>query len=124
MAKVIKIDYSKCVGCRTCEMVCSLKHEADVNPFRSRIKVVKWEEEGRAVPMNCRQCEAAPCEAICPVKAISRDEVMGREFLRRRDAVNHSPLTEHIGQLPCTVEVSGNGKSAIQCVGVSLSQSR
>ena len=27
MAKVIKIDYEKCVGCGTCKMVCSAKQE-------------------------------------------------------------------------------------------------
>lgn len=81
MSKVIAVDYEKCVGCRTCEMVCSLKHEMELNPFRSRIKIVKWEGEGRAIPMNCRQCESAPCEAVCPVKAISRDELLGREVV-------------------------------------------
>jgi len=81
MAKELMIDYEKCVGCRTCEMVCSLKHEGEINPFQSRTQIVKWEAEGRAIPMNCRQCEEAPCEAICPVKAISRDELLGREVV-------------------------------------------
>jgi len=78
MAKVLMIDYEKCTGCRLCEMVCSVKHEGVSNPARSRIKIVKWEWEGRYVPMGCQQCESAPCMAVCPVKAISRDEEMGR----------------------------------------------
>jgi len=78
MAKVLMIDYEKCTGCRLCELVCSVKHEGVSNPTRSRIKIVKWEMEGRYVPMSCQQCESAPCMAVCPVKAISRDGGMGR----------------------------------------------
>ena len=78
MAKVLVIDYEKCTGCRLCEQVCSVKHEGVSNPARSRIKIVKWEQEGRYVPMGCQQCESAPCQAVCPVKAISRDEPLNR----------------------------------------------
>ncbi len=78
MAKVLYIDYQKCTGCRTCEMVCSAKHDGVLNPMRSRIKVMKWEAEGLYVPMSCQQCQDAPCMNVCPVKAISRDEDMAR----------------------------------------------
>ncbi|MFC1867485.1 4Fe-4S dicluster domain-containing protein [Thermodesulfobacteriota bacterium] len=78
MAKVLYIDYQKCTGCRTCEMVCSVKHDGVTNPMRSRIKVMKWEAEGLYVPMSCQQCQDAPCMNVCPVKAIYREEDMGR----------------------------------------------
>jgi len=39
--------------------------------------VVKWEEEGLYVPIVCQQCESAPCQIICPVKAVSRDDHQG-----------------------------------------------
>ena len=78
MAKVLKIDYQKCTGCRLCELVCSVVHDGVSNPARSRIKVMKWESEGLYIPMSCQQCEDAPCMIACPVKAISRDEAMNR----------------------------------------------
>lgn len=78
MAKVLYIDYQKCTGCRTCEMVCSAKHEGVLNPEKSRIKIMKWEAEGLYVPMSCQQCQDAPCMNVCPVKAISQDEELGR----------------------------------------------
>jgi len=81
MAKVLVIDYEKCTGCRLCEQVCSVKHEGVSNPARSRIKIVKWEQEGRYVPIGCQQCESAPCMAVCPVKAISRDETLNRVMI-------------------------------------------
>jgi len=78
VGKVLVLDYEKCTGCRECEMVCSIQHEGVSNPARSRIKVVKMEWEGRYIPVACQQCESAPCMAICPVKAISRDEILNR----------------------------------------------
>jgi len=73
VSKVLIIDYEKCTGCRECEMVCAIQHEGVSNPARSRIKVIKKEWEGIYIPVTCQQCESAPCMAICPVKAISRD---------------------------------------------------
>ena len=78
MAKALYIDYEKCTGCRLCELVCAVKHYGISNPARARIKVMKWEQEGIYVPMSCQQCQDAPCQNICPAKAISRDEEMSR----------------------------------------------
>ena len=78
MAKALYIDYQKCTGCRTCELVCAVQHDGCSNPARSRIKVVKWEAQGLYIPMSCQQCQDAPCLNICPVKAISKDDELGR----------------------------------------------
>lgn len=77
MYKVLIVNSEKCTGCRLCEQVCSVSHEGVSNPIKSRIQVVKWEEEGRYIPMTCQQCEDAPCKNICPVGAISRDKDLG-----------------------------------------------
>ncbi len=77
MAKVLTIDYEKCTGCRLCEQVCSVRHEGVINPARSRIKVVKWENEGLYIPMVCQQCESAPCIAACPMNARYTNEQLG-----------------------------------------------
>ena len=81
MAKALVIDYEKCVGCGTCKMVCSAKQEDVVSPSLSRIQPVKWPLKVEVVPMVCVQCESAQCHAICPVKAISRDEQLCREMI-------------------------------------------
>jgi Fe-S-cluster-containing hydrogenase component 2 len=78
MAKALYIDYQKCTGCRLCELVCAVSHDGISNPVRSRIRVMKWEEEGTYIPMACQQCQDAPCQNVCPVKAISTDEKLGR----------------------------------------------
>jgi len=74
MDKVLMINFEKCTGCRQCELVCSVSHEGVSNPSRSRINIVKWENEGLYIPVSCQQCEDAPCMAICPVKAIHHDK--------------------------------------------------
>lgn len=77
MQKIILVDPTKCTGCRTCEMICSVKHLGVSNPSRARIHIVKWEQECFEIPMLCQQCEDAPCAAVCPVRAITRDEELG-----------------------------------------------
>ncbi len=82
MNKYLAVNAEKCTGCRLCELVCSVMHEGVSNPAKSRIQVVKWEEEGRYIPVICQQCEDAPCQNVCPVRAISRDKDVG--FLKVR----------------------------------------
>ncbi len=77
MQKVLVVDAAKCTGCRICEQVCSVKHEGTVNPYRARIRVLKWELEGQVLPMVCRQCDDPPCLKICPMGAISKHEPTG-----------------------------------------------
>jgi len=77
MQKVILVDQDKCTGCRLCEMICSVKHEGVSNPTRSRISIIKWFMEGYHMPMICQQCMDAPCVAVCPKDALSRDEELG-----------------------------------------------
>ncbi|MCX7702682.1 MAG: 4Fe-4S dicluster domain-containing protein [Planctomycetota bacterium] len=74
---MILVDIGRCTGCRLCEMVCSVKNEGVTNPTKARIQVVKWDTEGTAIPVVCQQCEDAPCAAVCPVSAISRDSATG-----------------------------------------------
>ncbi|MBI4296890.1 MAG: 4Fe-4S dicluster domain-containing protein [Chloroflexi bacterium] len=77
MQKTILVDAQKCTGCRTCELVCSVKNEGMANPSRARLTVVKFEDILLEIPMLCQQCSTAPCMAICPAKAISRDDASG-----------------------------------------------
>lgn len=66
-------DYSKCSGCRRCEIACSLKHEGKIWPEASRIRVFML-LPGVEVPHLCVQCPDYPCVAACPVNALSINE--------------------------------------------------
>jgi benzoyl-CoA reductase subunit BamC len=60
----IKIDHTKCTGCKLCEVVCSLQHTDAINPWRSRIRVFMGED-------FCLPVIAGPyTEAACNSKGI------------------------------------------------------
>jgi len=88
--KKIRIDFSKCTGCRFCEAACSLNHYQDTNPQHSRIRVMS--EGGRhypviAGPNTQARCNSRGlvliagqpvetcliCRASCPEKPVFRD---------------------------------------------------
>ena len=59
MEMVLDVDIEKCVGCRICEVACSLKNTGTVNPTRSRIRIIRYEKQGEFhnfVPIVCPQC--------------------------------------------------------------------
>jgi electron transport protein HydN len=82
MNKLVIADPGKCIGCRTCEVACVLAHEtpgglAKLAPahFIPRLKVVKTARV--STPVQCRQCEDAPCAKVCPTGTLvqSRDSI-------------------------------------------------
>lgn len=63
--KVIKIDVSKCHGCRACEVACSGFHAkpkfSTINPARSRIRVFRDELRNVFVPVYASFYTKAEC---------------------------------------------------------------
>ncbi|MDC7217725.1 4Fe-4S dicluster domain-containing protein [Maridesulfovibrio sp.] len=76
---IIYGDQKKCIGCKQCEISCAESHsgcnliEAQMNGYKlvSRIHIIQI--DGINVPMQCRQCEDAPCAYACPTGAIYQD---------------------------------------------------
>lgn len=76
---VIYADADKCRACRKCELACIASHnhltfkEAVKNrkEYEPRVHVVKTET--LKMPVQCRQCEDAPCASICPTDALVQD---------------------------------------------------
>lgn len=74
--EIIYADADRCLTCHSCEMACAVAHSgggdmlsaiAAGEPLLARNHVVAF--DGGAMPMQCRQCEDAPCTFACPTGA-------------------------------------------------------
>jgi Fe-S-cluster-containing hydrogenase component 2 len=77
MTMKLLIYPDECVGCRLCEIFCSLSHTGSCNPARSRVNVVKMILDVHCIPMMCQQCEEPACAMSCPSGAIYRNPLTG-----------------------------------------------
>jgi Fe-S-cluster-containing hydrogenase component 2 len=79
-------DYTKCSGCRRCEIACSLFHEGKIWPEASRIRVFMLIPTVE-IPHLCAQCDDAPCITSCPVKALSLDAKTGAIIVNKEACI-------------------------------------
>jgi Fe-S-cluster-containing dehydrogenase component len=82
------LNLSVCIGCRRCAEACHQENNHDRRSHNSYIRVLEMEqgsldlEKGNAayehpvpapgkfyMPVQCQQCENAPCVKVCPVQA-------------------------------------------------------
>ena len=67
---MIRVDLSKCTGCRRCETACAFFHTGRINQRLARIKVLNLYETGIDGPVACIQCKERFC-MCCPVDALT-----------------------------------------------------
>lgn len=65
--KEILINFEKCSGCKSCELICSLHHYGEVNPKKSRIKVIRDPDKGHFYPLLAGPYTDAECSYKCPI---------------------------------------------------------
>lgn len=62
-------DSRRCIGCFACQAACVENHRKVGLQAYPRL-IVSY-TPGGTMPVQCRQCEDAPCAVVCPVKAIA-----------------------------------------------------
>ncbi|MCA1742676.1 MAG: 4Fe-4S binding protein [Desulfovibrionales bacterium] len=65
--KTLYLDYSKCIGCGTCEAVCKFIYHIP------RIIMTRT-SYGLNVPLYCQHCDNPKCMRVCTRKAIFKDD--------------------------------------------------
>lgn len=79
MRFIIEVEAEKCRACRKCELACIASHNnltlkeavKKRSIFSSRVHVVKTDQV--KMPVQCRQCEDAPCARVCPTRALVQE---------------------------------------------------
>jgi carbon-monoxide dehydrogenase iron sulfur subunit len=83
--KTVFVNPERCIGCKQCQIACAVAHSASKNLLgavsetpipRPRILVSPGLYLDTSFPNKCRHCNPAPCMAVCPTGAISRDPDM------------------------------------------------
>ncbi len=79
--KIFSVDSRLCVGCKQCELVCSLTKTGTFNPHKARIRVTRNQVKGNYVPGICYHCKQPKCQQACPEDALKRDIETGAVVL-------------------------------------------
>jgi len=69
MNRFVIADPDKCTGCYTCVAACVSVHETVGLVAHPRLTVMHTAKV--TMPVQCRNCDDAPCEKVCPVAAIT-----------------------------------------------------
>ena len=79
MKGMLVVRAHRCLGCKACEIACAVEHSKSKNLYEAihetplpspRVGVAVGETF--IAPLQCRQCEDAPCVTICPTNALRR----------------------------------------------------
>jgi len=110
MKNILQYHPDKCMGCHSCELACSFRHEKIFNPQLARIFV---EIDGSFhFPLTCSQCENPWCASICPKNAISRNLETGAMEVDQKLCVGCRMCTM---ACPFGLIVMGPHQKAIKC---------
>jgi len=70
--KTLKIDKTKCFGCRMCELACAAYRCGEFNYKRARLRVPESFPLPKP-PVFCVHCKNPSCVESCPVSCLTQD---------------------------------------------------
>jgi hydrogenase-4 component A len=85
MNRFVIAEASRCIGCNTCMAACATAHKAAGLQSQPRLTLTKTADV--SAPVLCRHCEEAFCLRVCPVNAITQDDVHNRVVVDEKTCV-------------------------------------
>jgi anaerobic carbon-monoxide dehydrogenase iron sulfur subunit len=79
--ETVFVNPERCVGCKQCQIACAVEHSRSKDLYQAvfesprpqpRIYVSPGLYLNTSFPNKCRHCDPAPCMAVCPTAAITR----------------------------------------------------
>lgn len=80
--RCLVVDLDRCSGCDSCTVACKFENNINLGNYWNRVLAIGPtgeypETEMYWLPMQCQQCENAPCISVCPTGASYRDDKDG-----------------------------------------------
>jgi len=93
--KRLKVTQELCVGCRICELSCSMFHRnGGFNPRNGLIRLESNRDVGPNKPVSkldyphvCQQCDPAPCVKACPADAFDTKEELSIRIVNQEKCI-------------------------------------
>ncbi|RDB61396.1 4Fe-4S ferredoxin [Gordonibacter sp. 28C] len=83
MRNTLVIDLDRCIGCYSCAVACKTENDIPLGTYWSKVVEMgptvndRGKKETYWLPVQCQQCENAPCVHVCPTGASYRDKESG-----------------------------------------------
>lgn len=108
---------SLCLGCQSCDLVCSLIHDGMTGPTHGRIKLAEPDyKQLRFAVLACQQCADHPCYNACPKKdqAMCIDE-NGIVYINEEFCIGCGLCARHCKFTPSRINMDRKSRKAKKC---------
>lgn len=108
---------SLCLGCQSCDLVCSLIHCGATGPKCGCIEIAEPDyKKLEFTVLACQQCEDHPCYDACPKKdqAMCIDE-KGIVYINKDECIGCGLCAKHCRFVPSRITVDKKEKKARKC---------
>lgn len=110
-------SHSLCLGCQSCDLVCSLTHEGVTGPKLGCIRIDEPNyKELQFHVLACMQCEDHPCYNACPKKdkAMRIDE-NGIVYIDQEECIGCGLCAKNCAFTPSRIQVDRVKRKAHKC---------
>ena len=111
-------EYSVCTGCKSCQLLCSLKQDGVTGPQHGGIRVQHGElDHMYHTVLACLHCTDHPCYEACPKKDIAMclDAETNIVFINQKECVGCGACCKACKCEPSRVIRDNNNRKAKKC---------